>query len=823
MRSGYLRVLLITAVVLPGISLNSNAQNLNLKVQGDQKKGYWISINDGNAPILKNEGEFSLTLSNLDLSVHEEINSWKAASYSKTDTGISLEREMYLPEFDANLSVHVNYEVINSHLIKKTVRLFQPAMPNLYYTLAEKNIPAEVPKQYVSFEHENFPGGLVHELYPSVGFVTNTGTVVGFLTDPGYKNKFTRTTRRRFSGRGGGMIGMRILPDVELLSVATPDQQIHGKHFIKYKFGKFYNLDRGSETTLTLPESYQQEGDIELSKKDSLIEMHFDNPGKAGIKLMTPFKNQNIYTVSFLAKGELPLALKLYRVKNGKLNEELEHGIKYIDNFPVAKDSWTPFKGSVLVPYIANDSVMLFLGKINEKKGALTIKNLKIVEHRPFKQAYNKLPLGQTIEKVTYIFSEPWKSQKDYKIATQIRLAEGMGFEGSKVEKMLYANFQMMTWITSVDDFTPFNVPNMNYSPDMYNRDSFWSVISTYNRKLNLSIWDQWAKTQTPRGAIGTIITPYMGSVEAKDNEATIEWLLWALLNKRRFGATLPQEKIQLAADYIINEFDPEKDGISASHFSMSQIDVMEYNPKTERMAVNQGMFAVALKTIRALGIEIDNTYVEKAEKEYVKFYDPKRKHLLFDRDYPDLITLTDLIPEFLSLWVFDHPMLTDEMVINHLDQFPALNQNENAPYPKIGTTAPICIRLIKDAPGYTYMDAQYQPFGEFGINNYNDHSRDGFYYNGGSWLRAEYCAYVVGLKHGWEKAEKRMENRLWAEINLNPNWPYSKEFIPTKWSSFDDWWPSTRGLSWNVFVLMANEFANLRTPEMDPDYKKQD
>ncbi len=206
-----------------------------------------------------------------------------------------------------------------------------------------------------------------------------------------------------------------------------------------------------------------------------------------------------------------------------------------------------------------------------------------------------------------------------------------------------------------------------------------------------------------------------------------------------------------------------------------------------------------------------------------MKFYDPKRKHLLFDRDYPDLITLTDLLPEFLSLWVFDHPMLTDEMVVNQLDQFPVLNQNKNAPYPKMGTTAPICIRIIKEAPGYAYMDAQYQPFGEFGINNYNDHTRDGFYYNGGSWLRAEYCAYVVGLKHGWKKAEKRMKNRLWAEINLNPNWPYSKEFIPTKWSTFNDWWPSTRGLSWNVFVLMANEFANLRTPEMDSDYKKQD
>jgi hypothetical protein len=66
------------------------------------------------------------------------------------------------------------------------------------------------------------------------------------------------------------------------------------------------------------------------------------------------------------------------------------------------------------------------------------------------------------------------------------------------------------------------------------------------------------------------------------------------------------------------------------------------------------------------------------------------------------------------------------------------------------------------------------------------------------------------------------MENRVWAEINLNPEWPFSKEFIPTKWTNTDSWWVSTKGLCWNVFVLMADEVAGIRKPEMDPDYQKQ-
>jgi hypothetical protein len=405
-------------------------------------------------------------------------------------------------------------------------------------------------------------------------------------------------------------------------------------------------------------------------------------------------------------------------------------------------------------------------------------------------------------------------------ISAQSRLAEAKGFKGSTIEKMLYANFNMLTWITDTRDFTAFNVPNMNYAPDMYNRDSFFSTVSSYNRDLNLSIWEQWGKTQTAKGGVGTIITPFMGSVEAKDNEATIEWLIWAMLNKRRFGVTLPQEKIKKAVAYVLNEFDSNRDGKCTAHFSLSQVDIVDFKPKTDRLGVNQGMLAIALRTIRELGFNITEAYIQKAENEYRNFYDVRRKHLLFDRNFPDIITLTDLEPEFFSLWLFNRPMLTDEMVKSHLDQVPILNKVLNSPHPEYGTTAPICVRLTNDAKKFAYLSGDYQPFEKFGAENYSNGKSDGFYYNGGSWFRAEYCAYVVGLKHGWKNARPLMENRVWAEIYLNPQWPFSKEFIPTKWDTTDSWWPSTKGLCWNVFILMANEVAGLRTPEMDPDYK---
>ena len=798
-----------------------NAQQLHLIVAGDKQKGFHVDIYNGNQLLVTNTEEFSLQMFNNDLSTVANMHQWKGQSWIGDEKKIMLQRDSYINEFDANLSVTVSYEIISDNIIKKTIELFQPSMPGMLYILQETARPAEKPERYVTFEYGSFPGGLVHEMFPAAGFITPANSVVGFLTDAGYKNQYTRNTRRRFSGRGGGFVGMRKLPDPDLFFVADSTDRAQNDNYIRQTFGEMYNLDAGTATILEMPAAYEKQGNAEVKKDSDLISINSHLGGRAGIEFIAPFKDQHVYTISFLCKGNTPVALKLFRIKNGHKIIELEDGVKYIDNFPATDSDWTLFKGSILVPYIENDSVSMFIGTQSGNECNLQIKNLQFAEHQPQQQPYNVLPMGKKVTKTTYIFVEPWKSHQQFMISSQSRLAEAMGFKGSLIEKMLYANFNMLTWITDVNDFTPFNIPNMNYAPDMYNRDSYFSTIATYNKELNLRIWDQWGKTQTPKGGIGTIITPLMGSIEAKDNEATIEWLIWAMLNKRRFGVTLPQDKIKKAVDYVLNEFDANKDGKCRSHFSLSQVDIVDFNPKTDRLGVNQGMLAIALRTIKELGFDISESYIEKAEKEYRNFYDVKRKHLLFDRNFPDIISLTDLEPEFFSLWLFNRPILTDGMVKNQLDQIPALNKVSNSPHPEYGTTAPICIRLTRDAKRFAYLSGDYQPFGKWGEENYSNGKSDGFYYNGGSWFRAEYCAYVVGLKHGWAKAKAMMENRVWAEIYLNPEWPFSKEFIPTKWTTTDSWWVSTKGLCWNVFILMADEVAGLRKPAMDPDYKK--
>lgn len=423
---------------------------------------------------------------------------------------------------------------------------------------------------------------------------------------------------------------------------------------------------------------------------------------------------------------------------------------------------------------------------------------------KPTVQCFNTMKLGEPAVKTLFIFAQPAHTLQDFRVASQVRLAEGLGFIGTETEKILYADVMMVIWVTSPRDLTPHVVPNLNYSPDMYNRDAFFTITALHDKQLNETIWNKWAGTQDERGCIGTIITRHIGSVENKGNEATLHFIIWAMLNKRRFGTNLPMDKINKAVDFCKNEFDPNNTGKILAHFSLSQMDIQDWlapdYPDGIGLAVNQGLYAVTMRAAKELECDISEDYLELLEEEYRNYYNEEEGYLMQYREDPDVVAIYDLGPEFLSLWLFNKQILTDEMVVNTLNN-----------YPVFGDLAPVQGR--RDG---TYYNEGNSPFAEGMLNP------PGTYYNNGSWLREEYCAYAAGKLHGWKDAEKRMEARLQAEIYLNPTEPFSHEFLPTNLENpHVGWWHSTGVFAWNIFILVANEKLGLRKPDMDPLFKK--
>ena len=782
-----------------------SANELNMKIKGDSTSGFYVDLYYGSVNVSTQEktGELNLFVENEDYSIREYIKNWKATKAIQKGNSITLSGVAKLPKLETDLFLSVIYEIVNNQVVEKRIELLQTNLSLLYYSVNTSLNLKDNPSRFWSFDNADNKGGVAHESYPAAGYMIGDSLTVGLLTDSGNRNLWTRNIRRRPSAGGVGFRAIQEICDANLYRIASQADRRDGNNFVKLTFGELSDFNHPKDKiNYKTPEitDWKSYNGAEVSKDKEIYSIK----GKKASSDMAGFRlpyhlPDGFYTVRFKHRSNHPISLRLWKNEGTSANDV--QGFHYQTNIPSSSTEWTEQEETVFLANTEGGITNLLIASSNLKIGEpyqLEIKDLEVIQSVANERAYHQLHAGEKNTKRTFIFVAPAKpTLHDVRLASQVYLADGLRFKGTTEEKCLYSCYQMLMWITSADNFTPLSVPSINYAPDMYNRDSFWSQMGVYDKESSEKIFNAWAATQNEAGTIGTIITPSMGSKELKGNDATLEFLWFALVNKRQYGTPPPMDKITKAFNYIIKEIDSDGDGICSARFVLGQNDCVEYPDRTSNLAVNQGMLAVTLRVAQELGMPVQNETIEKANAAYRAFYDKKRGYLIDNKAYPYVITFNELLPEFVSLWLFNEPILTSEMVNNTLDKVPT--KNGYSP-------------LIFHAKNL-YFTMENKPFSP---NLFWD---NGIYYNAGSWMREEICGYVCGLKHGWKPAEKRIKDRLTTEITLNPDEPFSHEFLPYDLTVPNCWWPSTRVFSWNVFVLKALEVAGMRTPEQDPNY----
>lgn len=787
-------------------TINIFAGQLSLKLNGDSTSGFYVEGFYGLSPVFthNNSGELSVVIENEDRSIRHEIKNWKATHASGQGDSIVLSGIYTIASLETDLAIKVIYVVRSQQVVEKRIELRQTNLPMLYYSLGVPMHPARGPSRFWSFDNANNRGGVVHETYPAAGYMLGDSLAVGLLTDAGNRNLWTRNIRRRPSPGGIGFRAMQEICDANLYRIASADERAAGNNFVQLTLGEVSDFNSSIEKKVfktpatTQWKPYNGATITPDSGGVVIIEGKKATDDMAGFRLSFRLPD-GFYTVRLKHRSNFPVSLRLW--KNDGTEPADVQGFHYQTNIPSLPTDWTQLEETVFLANTEDGITHLLIAASALTKGKpyrLELKEIEIVRSVPKLRPYHPLWAGKSEIKRTFIFVTPAKpTLHDVRLASQVYLADGLGFKGSTEEKCLFSCYQMLMWITSKGNFTPLNVPSINYAPDMYNRDSFWSLMGVYDRQSSEAIFNAWAATQNEAGAIGTIITPGMGSKELKGNDATLEFLWFALVNKRQYGIAPPADKIAKAFDYIREEMDSDGDGICSARFVLGQNDCVDYPNRTSALAVNQGMLAVTLRVARELGLPVKQSLIDKANAEYRAFYDKKRGYLVDNRMHPYVISFNSLLPEFASWWLFNERILTSVMVNNTLDKVPV--HDGYSP-------------LIFHAKNI-YFTQKNKPFSpEMFWDN-------GVYYNAGSWMREEICGYVAGLKHGWKPAEKRIRDRLKAEITLNPDQPFSHEFLPYDLSVPGAWWPSARVFSWNVFVLKALEVAGMRSPEQDPGY----
>ena len=488
-----------------------------------------------------------------------------------------------------------------------------------------------------------------------------------------------------------------------------------------------------------------------------------------------------------------------------------------------------PAKGLTSIPRIPDEELTSLASAKERQQGKqyVALKFGELYLHdvmkngKPTVEAYHSLEYGQKDSKTVYIFADFAKTHRERKILCQTYLAEGMGFEGSLAEKILFADTQMLFWIDEPSSQKAFPVPSLGYQM-MYQRDAFWMTASILDKRAAEETWTLVKRTQDETGAVCCHYIPYRWheGMPGGQTDANIHWIIWSYINMIRYGSVPEINALSKNLQFIRKTFCKGKPG---EYWSLSAgwFDVFDLKGQQVRFAHMQGEFAVTLRCAKELGLNVSSSEIESAITGYQKCYDPNKGYISFGLapQFANMLSSTTLLPEFMSLWLFDETMLSDEVVANTLDSIDRVWNKRHAG----GFAVPNIIRCDGE-----FQSKKNKTFAE------NLWWEPGIYHNGGSWLLYEYLAYVVGHRHGWKpkyvgsSALDRMNKRLELEFSEELE-PVSHEYIPlTKaidtpgsvWDGTSDSGvhgpPGSKVFGWNSFVIIANEVAGIRQPK-DP------
>ncbi|MGA2166900.1 MAG: hypothetical protein ABSG62_01730, partial [Terracidiphilus sp.] len=631
---------------------------VSLQVTGDAQRGYGVTIFYRDRAIARHHagGEFSAIFQNSERSLEDRADDWKATSWSGDRTRIKLTGELQLTNLRTTVFVEVRYEVMPSQVVRKTIQLRQADMFELLYQLTNRLQPEAAPAKFWSFDHADCRGGALHEYFPAAGFRTQSGVTVGLLTDSGYRNQWSRIIRR--DGTPVKPAPARI-PDLNLYFLPSADERAQQGAFIQQTFGEatIQLSGEGSRTPVDVPppSKWKRSGEIQVEQQDGVVKL---SPRARSDFVLLPFpaKGGDIYSVHLKYRSSAAISVHAWDVDNQfqKLNDLT----LFNDTAPASPATFTEFQNSFVVPSLQGTGAALVFsltdvpaeGEDKDGSGSLPsmeVRDIELSRVATRSEPYHRLEMGSAQTKTVFIFASDAipDTVRGYRLASQLRLAEGLGFKGGETEKVLYADVMMLVWNAEMEELRPMLAPSIWYSAagEMYLRDSFYALNGIHNRELNEKVFALWADNQGADGAINTLVEPNIANLERKSNDSTPLWLLWALLNRRRFGSELPVDKVRRAAEYCLAAYDPRREAICTAQFVMGQLDVIHYPEGTRILCENQGMLAVMLRVIRELQIpelsaSISESYIARAEEEYRSYYDVSRGFLFPARNIHDAI-----------------------------------------------------------------------------------------------------------------------------------------------------------------------------------------
>jgi hypothetical protein len=306
-------------------------------------------------------------------------------------------------------------------------------------------------------------------------------------------------------------------------------------------------------------------------------------------------------------------------------------------------------------------------------------------------------------------------------------------------------------------------------------RDSFWTLTALGDPQLAGRALAHFAGRQLPNGQVPTQFTIFLRDPVYHADESTMLFLIWSAWQAQARGPRPAPAVLRRALAYVRSQAQgglyQSRPGTYASWFDSFRL------PHPDTLSYNQGLYAVALLAAQSLHLDVPAPQVTAAIDGYRRLADGGTGYLHFSMHLANH-DISGLTGEYLALWLFHRPLLSDAVV---------------------GATIATQPTFAGGFQVVTGPRGQYLPRGDFAVP-----LTPGDYQNGGSWLLYDYLALGAGCMHHIQGVGQRMRQRLRAEfkpgatfhefLNTNPKARmYGRE---PRWRD---------GFSWDTHVVQVD------------------
>jgi hypothetical protein len=325
--------------------------------------------------------------------------------------------------------------------------------------------------------------------------------------------------------------------------------------------------------------------------------------------------------------------------------------------------------------------------------------------------------------------------------------------------------------------------------PMLFTRDAYWITAAHRDPAVHGAVLARLRREQHADGQVPTAlyIDGYGPPGRDRDDECTLLFVLMSY-DAARLGLPPDRPSLERAADFLARRAPAGRYASSPGPYAY-WLDTLALAGEAPSVAYNQGLYAVALRALSAIGIaRLDPGPAEDA---YRQTYDPGLGQLRCYADragqFGQLRDVSVLVGEALAWYYFDRPILDRAVVAATLEGQPRAFYGDGAFLGFRNLTGadgrPLPISWLSDWPANTA----------------------GNYQNGASWLLYDALALYAGIRHGIPGTAALLLDRLASETRRSPS---MHEYIGATEADPGAAEPSRDGYGWNSFLANLLETA---------------